>query len=61
MQDEYAMEMTKFREEIKRLELLESRAKVFEEEVTKLMTELQLSKQKVVEAKQKAKTKKQEA
>ena len=32
------------------LEPLESRAKVLEEDVTKLMTELQLSKQKATEA-----------
>ena len=56
LQDEHAIETTKLKEEIKRLEPLESRAKVLEEEVTKLMTELWLSEQKVIEAEQKAKT-----
>ena len=41
------------REAIKRLEAFESRARVLEEEVTKLMADLRVSKQKVVDAQEK--------
>ena len=44
------MEVTKLREEIKRLELFKSQAKVLEEDVIKLMAKLWLFKQKVGEA-----------
>ena len=52
IQDEHLAKVTRLKEEIKRLEPLESRAKVLNKEVTKLMADIQASKQKTATTEQ---------
>ena len=55
LNDEHSAVVLKLREEIKRLEPFEFRAKVLEEEVTKSMADLRVSERKPADAEQKEK------